>query len=131
MLLLVLLAISPVESLSAPFVERYFAQYPSRATEAGRSDFDSQLEDFGPGRLREWLAFVARTDEAARALQNGGGIPPEDAIDLEVLRRALLRERFRLEVRQDPARNPLFWTGVLSNPVIYLLLRDDEPLGPR
>src|SRR6185503_17765380 len=45
--------------------------------------------------------------------------------------RALSRERFRLEVRQEPARNPLFWTGVLSNTVIYLLLREDQPLGPR
>ena len=118
-------------SLTDRFIERYLAQYPSRATEAGRSDFDGRLEDLDPARLQAWLAFVASTDEAARAMQSGGGLSPDDALDLEVLRRALARERFKLEVRKAPSRDPLFWTGILSNAVIYLLLRDDQPLEVR
>lgn len=120
-----------VEALTARFLQRYFAQHPTRATEAGDGGFDLQLEDPSPERLDGWLDFCAAADGEAAALQAQAGLSSDDAIDLEVLRNAVARERFELRVRRAPARDPLFWTTILSNAGIYLALREDQPLEAR
>lgn len=125
---LVLLAASQVGAVTDRFLEAYFEQYPTRATQAGLSKFDSRLEDFSPERLRQWLQVLERTGSEARALRPSGA---DDRIDLETLRNAIAWERFMLSARDAPGRNPLFWTGVVSDAALYPLLREDAPRPAR
>ena len=112
----------PVDELTSRFIEAYFAQYPTLATEAGRADFDDRLED--AATVPAWLQFMAGIDTQAQELQGRSG-----SIDLEVLRHQIAAERFTL--RRGPPRDPLYWTGICSRAVIYLLLRDDQPRDAR
>ena len=57
-----LLAASAVSASVDRYVERYFDTYPSKATEAGRSDFDDRLEDLSPARLLAWVAAGRETE---------------------------------------------------------------------
>ena len=123
-----LFALVLAASLEAQFIERYFDFYPTRATEAGRADFDRRLEDLSPRRLREWRTYLEATrDKAAGAPAVG----EEASIDRETMLYAVRGELFALDVRKTPERNPLFWTGILSDAVIYFLLREDQPLADR
>ncbi|HEY2030704.1 MAG TPA: DUF885 family protein [Myxococcales bacterium] len=122
MILAILLALTSVDSLTSEFIERWFTQYPSRATQAGRSELDAKLEDFST--LPAWLAYLDTVDERARQLKPANR---DDRLDLHALRRAVAEERLKLRQRAQPGRNPGFWTGVVSESVIYLLLREDQP----
>jgi hypothetical protein len=125
MLLALILA---VVSLESEFIERYFEFHPTRATEEGRTDFDRALEDVSPQRLRRWRRFLEAARKKAHAVPAGD----EDAsIDRETLQYAFRGELFALKVRDVPGRDPLFWTGVLSDAVVYFLLREDQPLAGR
>src|SRR5262249_10507681 len=86
----------PGEPLGSPVAQRYCAQYPTRATEAGRADRDGELEDVDPARVQEWLSFLASAEAGAKDLRARGGLQPDDAIDLEVLQNAIEQERFKL-----------------------------------
>lgn len=122
MLLAILLALASVDSLTSEFIDHWFTQYPSRATQAGRSGFDEKLEDFST--LPEWLAYLDSVDERAQQVKPANR---DDRLDLHALRRAVAEERLKLQKRAEPGRNPGFWTGVVSESVIYLLLREDQP----
>jgi hypothetical protein len=126
MILALLLALTPVDSLTSEFIERWFAQYPSRATQAGRTDFDAKLEDFA--QLPSWLAYLDTVDQRAQQLKPADR---DERLDLHTLRRAVEEERFKLRERDQPGRNPGFWTGTVSESVIYLLLREDQPREQR
>ncbi|HEY7369984.1 MAG TPA: DUF885 domain-containing protein [Thermoanaerobaculia bacterium] len=116
---------SDAEKLLAGYVARYFAFYPSRATEAGRHDFDQRLEDPTPARRAEWLAFQKETLAAIAATRVVG--PTDDEADLELLERQVAREIHDLSVRRRPERDPLWWTGIIGNATVFLLVRDDAP----
>jgi hypothetical protein len=126
MILAILLALTSVDSLTSEFIERWFTQYPSRATQAGRSKFDAKLEDFST--LPAWLAYLDSVDQRAEQLKPSSR---DDRLDLHTLRRAVAEERLKLRERALPGRNPGFWTGVVSDSVIYLMLREDQPREQR
>lgn len=123
-----LLAVAPVDAAAEQFLSRYFEQYPTRATEAGLTQFDAKLEDLSPERLRSWKSFLEEMEQSARALRAGSR---DERIDLATLRRAVGWERFTVVVRDAPRRNPLFWTGIVSDAALYLLLRDDTDRSAR
>jgi len=128
MILAILFALSSADALVSRFIEGYFSQYPTRATQAGRADFDAQLEDLAPARIDAWLAFLDEIDAQAAALKPQGR---DERLDLDVVRRQVALQRFKLRTRAAPSRNPLFWTGIASESAIYLLLREDQPLEAR
>lgn len=116
---------SPTSMLVARYVERYFEMYPTRATEAGRHDFDSVIEDFSPARIEAWLAFNRETRAALLAAAKGASF--DDRLDEGVVRAQIDREVLDLEVQRRRDRDPLFWTAPLSNATVFLLVRDDLP----
>ena len=69
MLLALLLAAG---SLVANYLEHYFAMYPTRATQAGRTDFDTRLEDLSPESLRETYGGRALSLVGSSALVTSG-----------------------------------------------------------
>ena len=125
-----LLAASAVSATASGYVLRYFETYPSKATEAGRSDFDDRLEDLSPARLEAWVAFGRDTE---RGLQTAlaGGVTSDDRLDAEAVLSHIARERQDLTVRRRPQRDPLFWGGLAANATVFLLVRDDRPLTER
>ncbi len=121
---------TPAAAIIETYLDRYFAFYPSQATQAGRHDFDGRLESFGPGELAGWLAFNrAAVDSVAAVL--AGDLSADDRIDLELLDRRIKREVFDLVTLARPVRNPLFWSTPIAEATIFLLLRPERPLAER
>jgi hypothetical protein len=113
------------------YVETYLRTFPSRATEAGRHDLDGQLEDLSASVLARWLAFNRTTRHCLAAWTQRGELDLDDRLDLELLLRHVEGEIFGLAALQRPRRDPLFWTGILGNATVFLLVRDDRPLAER
>jgi uncharacterized protein (DUF885 family) len=128
MLLALLLALSAADSLVSRYIEQYFAMYPTRATQAGRADFDARLEDLSPEKIQAWLESIDAIDDEARTMTPANR---DQRLDLDVVRHQIASQRFELAVRNAPGRNPMFWTGVASEAAIYLLLREDQPMSLR
>src|SRR5215831_8886863 len=66
------------------YIEKYFETFPSRATEAGRHDRDSALEDLTPERRAAWIAFNRKT--LADLSKLPAGTSADDRKDAELLR---------------------------------------------
>lgn len=116
---------------AAPFqdeyLDRFFGMYPSRATAAGRHDFDDRLEDFSPARRKEWAAYNRAMAERLKKLLAAPDTPFEDRLDAELVLRQAEIEIHEEETLEKGERNPLFWTGLLSEATVYLLVREDIP----
>jgi uncharacterized protein (DUF885 family) len=121
----------PVSSLVSGYIERYFQTYPSQATQAGRHDFDRQLEDLSPDRRAAWLRFNRDTLARLTATVQSGRLAIDDRLDAEALTGQLQREILSLDVLRRPERDPLYWTGIIENANVFLLVRDDLPLADR
>ena len=117
---------SDAERLLTEYVERYFTFYPSRATQAGRHDFDRHLEDPTAARREEWIAFQKETLDRIATVRKGG-LSYDERVDLELLERQAAGELHELSIRRRPERDPLWWTGILGNATVFLLVRDDAP----
>src|SRR5579863_4142807 len=106
------------------YLNAYFLTYPTAATAAGRHDLDGALENLSPQRLTDWAAFNRRAVERAATLLSVAGMSRDDRLDLELLARRARHELHDLEARRRPQRDPLFWTGILGDATLYLILRD-------
>jgi uncharacterized protein (DUF885 family) len=113
------------------YLDRYFQMFPTRATEEGRHDLDRALEDLTPKRLSAWLAYNRQTRDRLHELLRESGISPDDRLDAQALLRHVDREIHDLGVRKEPARNPLYWTGLIGNATVFLLVREDLPRDDR
>src|SRR5207248_890410 len=92
-----------------------FRTFPTRATMAGRHDLDRDLESLDASQRASWLSF----NRATRKLLG-------TSLDDKLLRRAIDREIFQLTRLRAPERNPLYWTEIIGNSVVFLLVRDHD-----
>lgn len=113
------------------YLERHFQTFPARATQAGRHDLDRTLEDLSPERRAAWLAFNRQTRDALTAALADGALGADDRLDAEALLAQIEREIHEHEVLRRPERDPLYWSGLLSEATVFLLLREDVPLAER
>ena len=120
-----------VPALVSAYIERYFQTFPSLATQAGRHDLDRQLEDLSAARRADWLRFNRDTLEKLTAAVKAGGLPLDDRLDAEALTGQLQQEILAQAVVKRPERDPLYWTGIIENANVFLLVRDDLPLADR
>ncbi|HEY3382878.1 MAG TPA: DUF885 domain-containing protein [Vicinamibacterales bacterium] len=120
-----------VQTIVHGYIERYFSTYPSLATQAGRHDFDTQLEDLSPVRRSAWLRFNRDTLEQLTPAMQAPGVSLDDRLDGEALTGQLQREILALDVLHRPERDPLYWTSIVENASTFLLVRDDLPLADR
>ena len=116
---------SVTETLVAGYVERYFDMYPTRATEAGRHDLDSRLEDFAASRLESWVIFNRQTRAALAEAKKGASF--DDSLDALVVKAQIEREILDHDVLRRRDHDPLMWTAPISNATVFLLVRDDLP----
>jgi hypothetical protein len=112
------------------YLDRYFEMFPTRATQAGRHDLDSKLEDFSESRIADWVEFNRTVGEkviAWTAHETG----QDDSFDAEALLGQIDRELNALTVLRRAERDPLYWSSVAADATVFLLVRDDRPLGER
>lgn len=120
-----------VQDLASAYLERWAEFYPSQATEVGRTDFDQKLESIDEASTKRWLQFSQAIAKGCEEFVAGKKLSRDDRIDVDVLLNAIARDRHNLGTRAVPQRDPLFWTNIVSNAAIFLLLRDDQPLAVR
>lgn len=120
-----------VQPIVNAYIERYFETYPRVATQAGRHDFDRQLEDLSAARLADWLAFNRDVLARLTAAAGAKGLGLDDRLDAEALAAQVHREILALAALRRPERDPLYWTAILENANVFLLVRDDLSLADR
>lgn len=118
---------SPLGALVNAYVERYFDMYPTRATEAGRHDFDARLEDYSSGRVEAWVDFNRQTRAALQSAAAVKAASLDDRLDASMVRSQIDREILDHDILRRRERDPLLWTAPLSNATVFLLVRDDLP----
>lgn len=132
-LLLALLAAAPARAATFQdtYLERYFDMYPGRATAAGRHDLDRRLEDLSPDRRAAWLNYNRRAVDGFRRLLDAPATSFDDRLDAELLLRQAELEVFEYATQARPERDPLFWTGIVGDSTVFLLVREDLPMPER
>ena len=122
---------TPLPALAESYLDAWFATFPSRATEAGKPGHDEDLESLPASRRAAWLEFNRRSAASLREALAAPGLSRDDRIDAELLLRHVDRVLFDWGVRKRPERDPLFWTEILANAHVHLLVRDDLPFAER
>ncbi len=112
------------------YVQAYFEMYPTRATAAGRTEWDGRFELPTPERLQAWSARNADLQVELTELLDEG-LDASSAADARLLLRQAAGETFRLDTLRAPASNPLYWTRPLGNAGVFLLVRTRRPVSER
>jgi len=113
------------------YLDAYFAMFPTRATQAGNHGFDNKLEDFSTKQLERWVGFNQSERGRLTKLLNAPDLPFDDRLDAEALLAQVERELHQQTVLRRPLRDPLYWSEVIANAAVFLLVRDDLPLAER
>ena len=114
-------------SSTTTYLDRYLQVHPTEATAAGRHDLDSMLEDPSPQARRLWVGFNRGVAKGLERQLADAELDLEVRLDGELILRQALREIFEHEVLRRPERDPLWWTGIIGNATVFLLVRDDIP----
>jgi hypothetical protein len=124
-----------VAGVADAYLDAYLAMFPTRATQAGHSAFDHKLEDFSVERLQKWVEFNqnerGRFKGKLAASPTASDFAFEDRLDAEALLAQVERELHQQMVLRRPQRDPLYWSEVIANAAVFLLVRDDLPLADR
>ena len=113
------------------YLEEYFRTFPTRATEAGRHDYDEALEDLSPERFEKWITYNRAARRETAALLKQKKISLAERLDAEALLAEIDRELHAQAALRRPQRDPLYWSSILANATVFLLVRDDLPLQER
>jgi hypothetical protein len=113
------------------YLSAYLEMFPIRATQAGYHAFDSKLEDFSAERLNRWVEFNQAERGRLTKLLSTSDLPFDDRLDAEALLAQVERELHQQTVLRRPQRHPLYWSEVVANAAVFLLVRDDLPLAER
>ncbi|MDX1503763.1 MAG: DUF885 family protein, partial [Thermoanaerobaculia bacterium] len=118
---------APVEA----YVERHFDTFPTRGLAAGRFDHAAELERLGPQIRSEWLAYNRTVAGALAVARRELALDPQELMDYELLERQARQQVLAFEDDWEPRHRPLFWTSLLSNATVFLLVRDEAPEAER
>jgi hypothetical protein len=133
--LLILAAIAATQSarggVADAYLNAYLEMFPTRATQAGNHAFDGKLEDFSPQKLAHWVEINEAERDRLTKLLNTPDLPFDDRLDAEALHAQVERELHEQTILRRPQRDPLYWSEVIANAAVFLLVRDDLPLAER
>ena len=113
------------------YLNAYLEMFPTRATQAGNHAFDSKLEDFSTKKLARWVEVNQAERDRLTKLISGPDLSFNDRLDAEALLAQVEREVHEQMVLRRPQRDPLYWSDVIANAAVFLLVRDDLPLTER
>ena len=117
-------------AFAGEYLERYFRTFPTRATEAGRYDLDDRLEDLDAESRAGWLDYNRQVVEQVDSWL-AGELAAEERLDLDLLGQQARRQVLEFGTLHRPERDPLFWTGIVGNATVFLLVRENRPLDER
>jgi hypothetical protein len=133
--LLIFAAFAATESawsgVADAYLRAYLEMFPTRATQAGNHAFDSKLEDLSTEKLARWVEANQAERERLTKLISDPDLPFDDRLDAEALLAQVEREVHEQTVLRRPQRDPLYWSDVIANAAVFLLVRDDLPLTER
>jgi hypothetical protein len=133
--LLILVALAAHQSVwggvADAYLSAYLEMFPTRATQAGNHAFDSELEDFSPEQLVHWVEVNQAERDRLTKLTSAPDLPFDDRLDAEALLAQVERELHEQITLRRPQRDPLYWSQVIANAAVFLLVRDDLPLAER
>jgi hypothetical protein len=113
------------------YLSEYLEMFPTRATQAGNHAFDTKLEDFSTEKLAHWVEVNQAERDRLTKLITAPDLPFEDRLDAEALLAQVERELQEQKVLRRPQRDPLYWSEIIANAAVFLLVRDDLPLTER
>ncbi|MGB5296301.1 MAG: DUF885 family protein [Thermoanaerobaculia bacterium] len=131
LMLLVMMATGAQAGVVEGYLEAYFEMFPTRATAAGLHDLDHSLEDLSPTKISEWVGFNRSVAEDLKASLGNPELEFEDRLDAELLLREAELQLLDLDRLRRQQKDPLFWTGVVSQATVFLLVREDRPRHDR
>jgi len=131
LMLLAMVATGAQAGVVEGYLDAYFEMFPTRATAAGLHDLDHNLEDFSPTKISDWVGFNGRVVEDLKAALGSPDLEFEDRLDAELLLREAELQVLDLDRLRRPQKDPLFWTGVISQATVFLLVREDRPRHDR
>ena len=117
--------------VSDAYLTAYLEMFPTRATQAGDHDLDRKLEDFSAESLQRWVDLNRAERDRLTTLLGKPGLSFNDHLDAEALLAQVRRELHEQKVLKRPQRDPLYWSDVIANAAVFLLVRDDLPLAER
>jgi Bacterial protein of unknown function (DUF885) len=120
-----------VGGVADSYLDAYLEMFPTRATQAGNHAFDGKLEDFSTERLQRWVDFNQSERGRLTKLLTAPDLSFDDRLDAESLLAHVERELHQQTVLRRPQRDPLYWSEVIANAAVFLLVRDDLPLAER
>jgi uncharacterized protein DUF885 len=113
------------------YLNAHREMFPTRATQAGDHAFDSKLEDYSPESLNRRVEFNEAERDRLTKLLSAADLLFDDRLDAEALLAHVERELHQQTVLRGPQRDPLYWSEVIANAAVFLLVRDDLPLAER
>ena len=122
---------SALGGVADAYLNAYFEMFPTRATQAGNHAFDSKLEDFSKEKLAHWVEINQAERDRLTKLLAAHDLPFDDRLDAEALLAQVERELHEHTVLRRPQRDPLYWSEVIANAAVFLLVRDDLLLTER
>jgi Bacterial protein of unknown function (DUF885) len=122
---------SALGGVADAYLSAYLKMFPTRATQAGNHAFDRKLEDFSTQQLERWVAFNQVERDRLTKLLSAADLPFDDRLDAEALLAQVERELHEQTVLRRPYRDPLYWSEVIANAAVFLLVRDDLHLAER
>jgi hypothetical protein len=133
--LLIFAAFAATQSASGGVADAYLSAYlemfPTRATQAGNHTFDSKLEDFSTEKLARWVEVNQTERDRLTKVISNPDLPFDDRLDAEALLAQVERELHEQIILRRPQRDPLYWSEVIANAAVFLLVRDDLPVTER
>src|SRR6184192_3626214 len=126
-----LCAQSALGGVADAYLSAYLEMFPTRATQAGDHAFDSKLEDFSAQKLERWVEFNQAERDRLTKLLGISDLPFDDRLDAEALLAQVERELHEQTILRRPQRDPLYWSDIIANAAVFLLVRDDVHLAER
>jgi len=116
------------DDVSSSTLDAYLTSRPNVAVDLGLHTYDGKLPDYTADGLATTVSQTAAAIEALEAFD------PASLSDLQRVERAALlttleEVRFRIEVLQEPTKNPMFYVGILD--LTPYVSRDYAPLETR
>jgi Bacterial protein of unknown function (DUF885) len=113
------------------YLSAYLEMFPTRATQAGNHASDNKLEDFSAEKLARWIEVNQAERDRLTKLLAASDLSFDDRLDAEALLAQVERELHEQIVLRRPQRDPLYWSGVIANAAVFLLVRDHLPVTER
>jgi hypothetical protein len=118
------IANAEAEALVSGYITAWKAFYPSRAFAYGDRESAGAFEDFGAGRVEDWLALNAKTASSVRDVLSRDDLGLQARTDLQVLLAQTVDEQAGWVEDEPLQRQPQWYAGRASQALTHLLVRE-------